>query len=131
MSQNYPVMGESAGKPRKRYVDCPSSESKICLIHGPGYCSDECKVMGDFGAKCTNGKPTKDCGNNPSPRKIFNRQQENNAIVSIVVDEILLNESQKVGAARESPKFWYSDYHENDIYQIEWMSIEDTKEKVE
>ena len=44
-------MGESAGKRQKRYVDHPTDKSKIILIYGPGNSSDECKVLGDFGAK--------------------------------------------------------------------------------
>ena len=58
-------MGESSGKHRKKYVDRPSRESKICLIHGPGNSSDECKILGDFGAKFSKGNPTKYRGNNP------------------------------------------------------------------
>ena len=93
-------MGESSGKQRKRYVDLPSVESKIYLIHGPGYCSDECKVLGDFGDKYPNGKTTMDRGNHPVAGKKINMQQENYAIVNNVGDEILLNKTQKVSTAR-------------------------------
>ena len=58
------------------------------------------------------------------------RQQENNAIVNNLVDEILLNEAQKVSAAREAPQFLDSDYYENALYQVERMIIEDTKQKL-
>ena len=40
-SQTHPVMDEIAGKHRKGYVDCLSSESKTCLIHSPGHSHDE------------------------------------------------------------------------------------------
>ena len=46
-----------------------------------------------FGANYTKSKTTKYHGNHTTPRKIFNRQQENNAIIKNLVDEILLNES--------------------------------------
>ena len=93
-------MGESTGKRRKRYVDLSSVESKIYLIHVPGYCFDECKVLGDFGDKYANGKTTMDRGNPPVARKKINRQQENYASVNNVGDEILLNKTKKVSTAR-------------------------------
>ena len=41
----YSDMSESAGKRKKKYVDCPKDISKLtCIIHGPGNSSDECKV---------------------------------------------------------------------------------------
>ena len=75
---------------RKKYVDSLSGKSKTSLIHGPGYSSEECKVMGDFGTMYAKVGPTKDCERNPVPGKTFNRQHENNAIVNNAVDEILL-----------------------------------------
>ena len=90
-----------------------------------------CKVLGYFGAKYSKCKPTKDHGNNPIPRKKNNRQPENNAIINNVVDEIPLNETQKVSAAREAPEFLESDCDENNIYQVEKISLEETKEKIE
>ena len=44
-----------------------------------------------------------------------------------MVDEILLNETQKVSAAREAPEILDSDYDENDLYQVEKMCLEETK----
>ena len=79
-------MGESSGKRQKRYVYCSKIESKPCLIHGPGHFSDECKVLGEFGAKFAKGKPNKDHGNNPIPRGEFNRHLENNDIINDVMD---------------------------------------------
>ena len=75
-------MGESSDNNIKQYVDCPLGESKTCLIHGPGNYSDECKVLGDFGAKYPKGKPTKYHGNIHLPRKEFKRQQE---IMSLLI----------------------------------------------
>ena len=61
------------------------------------------QVLGGFGAKYAKGKPTKYRGNHPIPGKKINIQQENNAIVNNVVNEILLNETQKVRDAKEAP----------------------------
>ena len=68
-SQTYPAMGDSNGKRRKQYVDRPSGESRTCLIHVPGNYFDECKVLGDFGAKYGKGNPTKDRRNITVTRK--------------------------------------------------------------
>ena len=112
------MMGYSAGKNRKRYVDRPSVKYKTCLIHDTSHFSDRCKVLGYFGTKYAKGRPKKDRGYHNIPRKIINSQQKHNSIVNNVVDEILLHETQKVSAAREAPEFLDSDYDENDIYQV-------------
>ena len=69
-SWNFPEKVESAGKRRKRHVDSLMGKSKNCLIHGPGNSSEECKVLGEFGTKYANSRPTKDRGSIPVPRKI-------------------------------------------------------------
>ena len=56
---------------------------------------------------------------------------ENKSIVNNALDEILLTENQKVSAAREAPEFLDSDYDENYLYQVDKMSLEDTKEKLD
>ena len=48
-----------------------------------------------------------------------------------MVDEILLNETQKLSAEKEAPELLDSYYDENDLYQVETTSIEETKEKIE
>ena len=106
-------MGESFGKRRKIYVNHPSGESKICLIHGLSHSSYKCKVLGDFGAKYAKFEPTKDRENHPIPRNKFNRKQENNDSVNNSVDEILLNETHKVSDVREVPGFLESEYDKN------------------
>ena len=87
-SQTNPKLGEIAGKRRKRYVYFTTGELTTCIIHGPGYYYDECKVLRYFGAKYAKYNPTKDHVNNNVPRKIINIKKENNAIVNNVVDEI-------------------------------------------
>ena len=45
--------------------------------------------------------------------------------------EILLNETQIViSTNNETPEFLDSDYDANDLYQVDKMSLEDTKEKI-
>ena len=61
----------------------------------------------------------------------INSQQENNAIINNVVDEILLNQTKKVSSAREAQEFLDSDYDDDYLYQIENMSLKETKEKLE
>ena len=89
-SHTYSAMIENTGKHRKRYVDHLERESKICLMYGSGYSSDECKVLGDLCSKYVKSRPTKDRGHDTVPRNKFNIQQENNSIVNSAVDEILL-----------------------------------------
>ena len=48
---------------------------------------------------------------------------ENNDIVNNAVDEILLTENQKVCSAREASEFLDFDYDDNDMYQVDKMSI--------
>ena len=47
------------------------------------------------------------------------------------MDEILLNETQKVSAAREAPENLDSDCDENYLCQVKKMSLEETKENLE
>ena len=74
--------------------------------------------------------PTPDHRSSPVPRGGFNRHKENNSIVNNSVDEIIL--TQKVSATnQEAPEFLNSDYYANDLYKVEKMSLEETKEKIE
>ena len=58
--------------------------------------------------------------------------QENNTIVNNAVDEILLNKRQKLIAPNnEAPEFLDSDYDANYLCEVENMSLEDTKEKID
>ena len=61
----------------------------------------------------------------------MNRQQGNNTIVNNAVDEILLNETQKLCAMNhEAPAFLDSEYNENDLYQVDKMIFEETKKNL-
>ena len=47
-----------------------------------------------------------------------------------MADEILLNEPKRVSAVNhESPEFLENDYNENDLYQVENIIPDETKEK--
>ena len=52
-------------------------------------------------------------------------------IVNNAVDELLLAENQKLSSAREASEFLDYDYDENDVYQFDEMSLEETREKLE
>ena len=53
--------------------------------------------------------------------------QENNAIGNSALDESLRHENQKVSASNKAPEHIESDFDENELYQIDNMSLEDTK----
>ena len=90
-------MNESAGKCRKRYVYHPKDIYKLtCIINRPGNKPDKFKVLGDFGFKYSKIRPTKDRGQEPAKTKIFNRNQENNAIVQHAVDDTILKENTQL-----------------------------------
>ena len=52
-------------------------------------------------------------------------------IANNAVDELLLAENQKLSSAREASEFLDSDYDENDVYQFDEMSLEETRENLE
>ena len=47
------------------------------------------------------------------------------------MDEILLNETKKVSAVNhEAPELLGNNYDENDLYQVENISLDESKEKL-
>ena len=48
-----------------------------------------------------------------------------------MVDETLLNLTQKVSATREALEFFDSDYDVNNLYRVKKMILEENKEKLE
>ena len=64
---------EISGKQPKRYVDILKRKSKNCLIHGPKHHFNECKVLGGFRTNYDAAQPTKERGNNPVPKKRFQK----------------------------------------------------------
>ena len=53
---------------------------------------------------------------------------ENHDIINNLVDEIILN-GKKVSAVSEAPEFFDSIFYENNLYQVEKIILEDTKDK--
>ena len=47
-----------------------------------------------------------------------------------MVDDILLNETENISTEREAPEFLDSDCDENNLYQVDKMILEETKEKI-
>ena len=63
---------------------------------------------------------------------MYQKKQENQFIIDNVVDELHMVESRKVIAIdHEAPEFLESDYDTNDLYQVENISLDETKEKME
>ena len=94
-SNTRPATDGSAVNCRKQYVYFSKSEFKTCMIHSIGHSSDECKVLGEFRTNYAASQTTKYRGRNPVPRKIFQKKQENHAIINNVGDEIQINEPKK------------------------------------
>ena len=102
------------------------------MIHGIGHSSDECKVLGEFGTKYAAAQPTKNRVTNPIPQKGFQKKQENHTIIENMMDELHMVESKKVSVVNhEAPEFLEIDYNENNLYQVENMSLDETEEEIE
>ena len=125
LSNTYSNMSESSDKRRKIYVDNPKGESKsTCLIHGPGHSSDKYKVLGNFGSKYSKIRHTDNRGHKPENRNKYTRQQYNNAIVNSAVDDIILQENNKVSDGTEAQEMIESEFYENNLYRIDNTSLE-------
>ena len=98
-------MSESAGKCRKRYVDNPKDWSRLtCLIHGPVYSPAECKVLVDFGYKCSKRIPIKYHVKELENKKRLRQQKENNAVFQNADDYMILQYNKKLSVEYESYK---------------------------
>ena len=125
LPNTYFEISESAGKRRKRCVDRSKDRSRqTCLVHGPGCSSDEFKVLAGFGDKYSKIRPTKDHGHEPATKNKFNRQKEKNYIVNHAVDEIILQDNNKGSDEYESHENIDSKINENDLYDIDNMSLD-------
>ena len=87
--------------------------------------------LGRIFSKYSKSRPTKDLGHDHASKNKFNIQQENNTIVNNTVDEIILQENNKLSAEAESHKNIDSEIDENDLYLIDNMSLDENKEKTE
>ena len=87
--------------------------------------------MGEFGTKYAASQPTKYRGSDPIPGKRFHKKQENHDITNNVVDELQMIESKKVSAVNhEVPEFLEIGYNENDLCQVENMSLDEIKKLI-
>ena len=86
--------------------------------------------MGDFGSKYDRSRPNKYRGHNTAIRNKFNRQEDNNAIVKHTVYEILQRENNEVSDEEEAHGNVESELDDNDLYQIDNMSL-DKKKKIQ
>ena len=121
-------MSEIIGNCIKIYVDHLKDISILtCLVRGPGNSSGECKVLGDFGSKYYKIRPTKDHRHDPAFKKTVNRHQQNNYIVQHSVDEIILQDNEKLNAEYESHGNIDSEIGDNNIYEIDNMSLDERK----
>ena len=54
-------MGKQTGKRKKNCVYHLRDQLKLtCLVHGPGYTTDECKALNGFGTKYAKGRDFKE-----------------------------------------------------------------------
>ena len=83
--------------------------------------------MGEFGSKYAKSTRTKYCGHNTANKKKVNRQKEKNDIVNHAVDEIIPKENNKVSDEEELLENIEYELYENDLYQIDNMSLYDKK----
>ena len=103
MSKTYSGTSESSDKRRKRYVYHLKGKYKpTCLILGPGHSSDKYNVLGELGSNYSKIMHTSNRGHNQENRNEYTRHQYNNTIVNSAVDEIILQENNKVSAGTES-----------------------------
>ena len=60
-SKHYSNMGKQTGKRKKNCVYHLRDQLKLtCLVHGPGYTTDECKALNGFGTKYAKGRDFKE-----------------------------------------------------------------------
>ena len=122
-------MSKSYGKRIKRYVDHPKGISKLSfLIHVLENSSEECEILGDYGSKYYKIRPTKYYGHETAAKNKFIRQKDYNAIVQYEIDEIILQENNKLSAEYEAQEKINHEIDENDLYEIDTMSLDEYKE---
>ena len=97
------------------------------IIHGPRHSSYEWKILADFGSKYSKIRPTKECWHGTATKNKFNRKKENNAIVNHTLDDIILQENNKLSAEAKSHKKIDYEIDENNLYEIDNISLDETK----
>ena len=83
--------------------------------------------MVDFSSKYYKIRPTKDRGYDPATKDKFNRRQKKNSVFDHAVGDIVLQENNKLITGAEAHENIYSEIYENDLYQIDNMSLDEKK----
>ena len=118
-SNTYSDTSKSSGNSNKRYVNHLKDRSKpTCLIHGPGNSSDECKVLWDFVSKYTKKGLLRNTHNILHIEK-NGKYQENNVIVHHAVDEMILQEKEKLHVKDKSHEKIDDKVDEDELYELE------------
>ena len=84
-------------------------------------------VSGGFGSKYSKNRSTKDRGNEPKTSKNPGIHQYNNAIFHNAVDELILQDNKKLSVEDEAHKKMYSEIVNNDLHEIDNMSLDENK----
>ena len=131
-SNTYSEMSESTGNHVKMYVDHPKDRSKLtCIIHIPGHSSDEFKVFGAFGFKYSKIRLPQEQGQLTKKMNKSNINQDNNAMVQHAVDQIILKKNNKYIPEDEAHYNINYKFDEDNLYDIENMSLDEKKEEEE
>ena len=87
-------------------------------MHGPGYSSDKCKVLGDFDTKYAKVSPSKYHRQEPATNMNFGRNQENNDTVQHEVDEIILQDNKNLSVKDETHESIDYEFNEYELYEL-------------
>ena len=85
----------------------------------------ECTALGDFGSNYSKVRPTKYQRQETTIKKNDGRQQENNAIVQHAVDDILLQDKDKLSVEDETHKNIDGEVDEDELYNLEQMVFDE------
>ena len=119
-----------SGKRKQNYSDHLRYKSKInCLIHSPGHLSDECKVLNDFGDKYAKGRDFGEHRKGPISNKTFGKKQEINYIIQNEVEEIILQETEKLNLTLkiETHENIYDKVNEQELYDMDKLILDEKK----
>ena len=126
LSTTHSKMSKSTGKLRKIHIYHPKDILQLtCTNYGPGNYSDECTALGDFGSNYSKVRPTKYQRQETTIKKTYGRQQENNAIVQHAVDDIFLQDKDKLSVEDETHKNIDGEVDEDELYNLEQMVFDE------
>ena len=124
-SNTHSDMSKSAGKIRKRYADHPKDGSQLSrIIHDLVNSSDECKVLGDCGYNYSKDRPNKYCRQYPEIKKKFERNKNKNAIFQHSVDDIILQEKEKLSVKEEKYENIDDEVDKDELHELDKISLD-------